>query len=136
MEYQGGCHCDVLKLTYRTNVEPVHWPLRACGCSFCRRHGSIATSDPTGSVEFEFGDPATVRRYRFGQRTAEFLLCGECGVFVAAVTDTPSGARAVINVQALTGVSLHLARATPVAYDDERPEQRAERRSRNWTPIR
>jgi hypothetical protein len=135
MEYRGGCHCGALKLIYRTKVEPVHWPLRACGCSFCRRHGSVATSDPAGSVEFEFGEPARVRRYRFGQGTAEFLVCGECGVFVAAVTNTPSGARAVINVQVITNVPLDLARAAAVVFDDERPEHRAERRSRNWTPV-
>ena len=134
-EYRGGCHCGVLKIIYRTDIDPARWPLRHDGCSFCRRHGVAATSDPSGEIAIEIDDVSRVRRYRFAQRTAEFLLCGECGVFVAALADTASGARGVINARVLDGVALDFNAVTAVHFDDESPAQRTERRSRNWTPV-
>jgi hypothetical protein len=135
-EYRGSCHCGALKVVYRTEVDPAHWPLRHDGCSFCRRHGVVGTSDPAGEVSFEIAHDSKVRRYRFAQRTAEFLICAECGVFVAALTDTAAGARAVINVRVLDGVPLDFNAVAHAHFDDETPMQRAERRSRNWTPVR
>lgn len=135
-EYRGGCHCGALKIVYRTEVDPADWPLRHDGCSFCRRHGVVATSDPAGEVELEHADDAKIRRYQFAQRTADFLICGECGVFVAALTDTVAGARAVINVRVLDGVPLDFNTVVHVHFDAETSMQRAERRSRNWTPVR
>jgi len=135
-EYRGGCHCGVVKMTYRTDIDPAHWPLRHDGCSFCRRHGVVGTSDPAGEVTFEFSDASRVRHYRFAQRTADFLLCGECGVFVAAITDSAGGGRAVINARVLDSISLNFSDVTGVHFDDESPLQRAERRARYWTPVR
>jgi hypothetical protein len=135
-EYRGGCHCGLLKIIYRSDIEPADWPLRHDGCSFCRRHGVVGTSDPAGEVEFEIGDAARIRYYRFSQKTAEFMLCGECGVFVAATTETATGARAVINARVLDGISLNFSQVTNVHFDDETPVQRAQRRLRHWTPVR
>jgi hypothetical protein len=135
-EYRGGCHCGILKVIYRTAVEPARWPLRYDGCSFCRRHGVVGTSDPAGEVAFEIADAARIRYYRFAQKTAQFMLCGECGVFVAALTETAAGARAVINARVLDGVALNYNAVTDVHFDDETPTQRAERRLRHWTPVR
>src|SRR5271163_4120605 len=105
-EYRGGCHCGVLKVVYRTDIDPENWPLRHDGCSFCRRHAVAGTSDPEGEVTLLISDPGKVRQYRFAQKTADFVLCGECGVFVAAVTETPGGRRAVINARVIDGISL------------------------------
>jgi len=135
-EYRGGCHCGILKVIYRTAVEPAHWPLRHDGCAFCRRHGVVGTSDPAGEVAFEIADAARIRYYRFAQKTAQFMLCGECGVFVAALSETAAGARAVINARVLDGVALNYNAVTDVHFDDETPTQRAERRLRHWTPVR
>lgn len=135
-EYRGGCHCGILKVIYRTAMDPASWPLRHDGCSFCRRHSVVATSDPAGEVAFENADDARIRRYRFAQRSAEFLICGECGVFVAALTETDAGRRAVINVRVLDGISLNFGAVLEARFDDETPMQRAARRSRNWTPVR
>jgi hypothetical protein len=135
-EYRGGCHCGVVKVIYRTDIDPAHWPLRHDGCSFCRRHGVVGTSDAVGEVIFDIGDASKVRHYRFAQKAADFLLCGECGVFVAAITDTDGGARAVINARVLDDISLNYNEVIDVHFDDETAVQRAERRSRYWTPVR
>jgi hypothetical protein len=133
-EYRGGCHCGQVQFTYWTSVQPERWPLRHDGCSFCRRHGVVATSDPAGEVAFAGG--GQTQRYRFGTRTADFLICGNCGVFVAAVTETPGGLRAVINARALSGVTLDFGKVSTVSLDDESAGERQARRTRNWTPVR
>jgi hypothetical protein len=135
-EYEGGCHCGVLRVIYRTELDPAQWPLRHDGCSFCRRHGVVGTSDPAGDVAFKIGDASRIRYYRFAQKTADFMLCGECGVFVAALMDTAGGARAVINARVLDGISLNFSKVTEANFDDETPVERAERRARFWTPVR
>jgi len=135
-EYRGGCHCGLVQLAYRTTLEPARWPLRHDGCSFCRKHGVVATSDPNGEVVFAFGNRARERRYRFGTRTADFLICGECGVFVAAVTETAGGPRAVVNARVMSDVTLDLGSVTVMSLEGESTEERQARRSRNWTPVR
>lgn len=134
-EYRGGCHCGAIGIIYRTDIDPMSWRLRHDGCSFCRRHGVVATSDAAGSLSVEIKDASRVSRYRFAQRTADFLICSECGVFVAAVTDTAQGKRAVINARVLDGVSLEWGSVVAVHFDDESPVQRANRRLLHWTPV-
>jgi hypothetical protein len=134
-EYKGGCHCGAIGITYRTDIDLMHWPLRHDGCSFCRRHGVVGTSDPAGNLSIEIGDPSKIRHYRFAHRTADFLICGECGVFITAITDTAQGRRAVINARVLDGISLDWNSIVDVHFDAESPLQRADRRSQNWTPV-
>jgi hypothetical protein len=134
-EYSGGCHCGVIEISYRTDIKPARWNLRHDGCSFCRRHGVAGTSDPAGSLSIKISDPAKVRRYRFAHRTADFLLCGECGVFVAAITESARGPRAVINARVLEDISLNWSSVMDAHFDEESPQQRAERRLLHWTPV-
>lgn len=134
--YHGGCHCGLIQLTYRTAIDPARWSLRHDGCTFCHKHGVAATSDPEGEVVLEFKDSGRLRRYRFGTRSADFLICGDCGVFVTAVTETPAGMRAVLNSRALTDMALDNARIVVASLDGESVESRQARRARNWTPVK
>lgn len=63
------------------------------------------------------------------------MLCAECGVFVAAIPDTPEGPRAVLNVRVLDSVSLDFEKVTRAQLDGETPAERASRRLRHWTPL-
>lgn len=134
-EYHGGCHCGAIEIKYRTDVDPMRWPLRHDGCSFCRRHGVVGTSDPAGSVSIEVLDPAKIQNYRFAHRTADFLICRECGVFVAAITGAHQGRWAVINARVLEEVPLNWNSVVQVRFDEESVTQRAERRALHWTPV-
>ena len=58
-------------------------------------------SDPEGLFEVWADDWSLVENYRFGTRTSDFLICRRCGVFIAAVTELPAGAQAVVNVNCL-----------------------------------
>lgn len=134
IEYLARCHCGALTARYRTAVAPAEWALRACQCSFCRSHGSIATSDPKGLLEFRSTDPALVQRYCFGGRTAEFLVCRECGVYVGVQMVSDKGRFGVLNVLTLRPL-LALPAAEPMDYGAESPEGRRLRRESRWTPV-
>ena len=133
--YHGSCHCGLIQLTYRTALDPAHWPLRDDGCTFCRKHAVAATSDPSGEVTFNFREDARVQRYRFDTLSADFLICETCGVFVAATTATPNGHRAVINARVLNDVELDYSRVVHASLEGESLEARQARRARNWTPV-
>jgi hypothetical protein len=135
MAYQGSCHCGALTYVYRTELPPEVWSIRACQCSFCRAHGARSTSDPHGAVAFHVAQPDRLRRYRFGHRTTEFLLCVQCGVYLGAVTEISASLFAIINANALRAPPANLQDAAPVSYEGESAEQRAARRRARWTPC-
>lgn len=97
-------------------------------------HGARTTSDPEGRVSFRVSDERQLQRYRLALRTADFLVCRTCGVYVAAVLTSPSGEFATVNVNTIRG-ALTVADAEPTTYDGESPEQRKMRREDQWTPV-
>ena len=80
----------------RLSTRPEDNTSRACICSFCRSRGPRMVSDPQGYWRFGY-DWSPMEYYRFGTRTCDFLICRGCSVFVAAVSETTMGARAVVN---------------------------------------
>ena len=133
--YEGRCHCGDLGYLFTTNLPAGVWSVRACQCSFCRAHGARCTSDPNGAVRFSIDKPEALVRYAFALRTAEFLLCGVCGVYLAAALSTPRGTFATVNLNALVGRIPDLPSAVPVSYESESREQRIARRESRWTPV-
>lgn len=134
-DFDGSCHCGAIGFTLRTSVEPVNWSIRACQCSFCRAHDALSTSDPAGSVTFAASNPDMLQKYRFGLRTADFLLCRECGVYIGAIIETDSGAYGIANVHALNKIPENLAATAPISYDAEDTDGRVSRREKRWTPV-
>ena len=84
---------------------------------------------------FSAEDPGAVVRYRFGLRTADFLLCANCGVYIGAVIPTAEGWFGIFNLHALDDPPPGLPAAQPVSYDGETPTGRTARRSERWTPV-
>jgi hypothetical protein len=133
--FSGRCHCGNVAISLETAKPPDELPLRACGCSFCRKHGARTTSDPEGRARITVGDPARLIRYRFAQATADFLVCGSCGVYVAAVLSDPGAAFAVLNVNAFDEQERFSGEGRPVDYEGEDIEARRARRRERWTPV-
>ena len=131
---EGSCHCGAFGFSFRASRNPDSGPVRACQCSFCRRHGARTTADRAGSVSFRGADETSVQRYRFGLRTADFLICRKCGVYIAAMLTTPRGRFATLNINALEE-HVDVPEATSVSYEGESAEQRQLRRERSWTPV-
>jgi hypothetical protein len=135
IDYAGTCHCGAIGFTYRTSIEPERWSIRACQCSFCRAHDALSTSDPAGQISFTAARPDLLQKYRFGLKTADFLLCRACGVYIGAVIDTASGAFGIVNVHALSKAPGNLGATAPAVYDDEDVGARVSRREDRWTPV-
>jgi hypothetical protein len=133
--FEGACHCEAIGYTYRTPIAPKEWSVRACQCSFCRAHMTLTTSDPAGSVEFFERSAGAMSRYRFGQRTADFLLCRNCGVYIGAVISSGRGRFAIVNVNALRDRPGALPAPTTADYGSESVDQRIARREQRWTPV-
>jgi hypothetical protein len=95
--FKGSCHCGALGFSFQTALPVAKWSVRACQCRFCRAHGALTTSDPGGRLMFDIRDVDLLERYRFGLKTADFLLCKRCGVYVGAQIETFHGAFGTIN---------------------------------------
>jgi hypothetical protein len=135
MEHQGGCHCNNLRLHMRLTKPPAENLVRSCACSFCRAHATRTVSDPDGQVVVQASDWSLVGRYQFGSRTADYVLCRRCGVYVGAVCETASGLRAVINTHCLRDRAAFTREAARPDYDNETVDQRLARRAANWMPA-
>ncbi len=132
----GGCHCGNLTFEMQSARPPEELPLRTCGCSFCRAHGGVYTSDPEGFVRFAVRDPARLSRYRFGHGTADFLICRDCGVFLGAVMSEGERSCAVVNVRACEAPDRFTgAVPTSMNYGGEDEAERLARRRARWTPA-
>ncbi|SMF78580.1 Uncharacterized conserved protein [Tistlia consotensis] len=135
LELWGGCHCRRLRFRYRTAVPPEDAQPRACLCDFCRRHGSSAVSDPQGRATILVEAPEALQRYRFGLRTADYLLCRVCGVYIGALASSPSGPTSVLMVRAFDERERFVRPAEPVDFSAEGREARLARRFAAWTPT-
>jgi hypothetical protein len=134
--WRGRCHCGAVGFEYRTEKPVSEWPVRACQCSFCLRHGAVYTSDPAGSVRFEHEDATKLSRYRFGQKTADFVFCGRCGGYLGAITEEGGQALMVLCLNAFDPRPEGLPAAQPMSYEGESRGERDSRRAARWTPIR
>ena len=76
--FAGRCHCGNIRFVFETAKTPGQLGVRACDCSFCTRHGARTTTDSQGGASFIVRDAAKLNRYRFGLRTADFLVCAAC----------------------------------------------------------
>ncbi len=133
--YEGRCHCGAIGYSWSTGLAPRDWSVRACQCAFCSAHGAMCTSDPNGRVRFQCADASALRRYVFALRSAEFLVCGVCGVYIGAVMTHQGQAFTTINLRALSTPVPELPEPEPVSYESESLEARIARRARRWTPV-
>lgn len=134
-EHHGQCHCGNLGVTYRSAVTPADTAVRACQCSFCRKHNTRAVADPNGEARITVRDETMLQRYRFGLGTAEFLVCGQCGVYVAAVMTEGDRAYATLIMNAFETAEQFTQPVMPVDYAGEDESGRRARRRKRWTPV-
>lgn len=132
MNIFGSCHCGNISFTLDWQPEPSEIPARACGCSFCTKHGGVWTSCPTGSLAVRVKNSEHLSAYAFGTKTAQFHVCSNCGI-VPVVTSTIEGTvYAVVSVNAFDNVKPELLRRGSVSFDGEGTGDRLARRQRNW----
>lgn len=135
MLHSGSCHCGKLKASFKTRKTPDDLGVRACQCEFCRRVGAVNISDSEGEVVID-AKAGDIVRYRFALRTADFLICKHCGVYVAAVTGANPHIRSTINVAGLRMKAFLNTDEQPMQYGAEDAAARVARRAEKWTPTR
>jgi hypothetical protein len=132
MVIHGKCHCGNISFEFHWEGDPPEIPARACGCTFCTRHGGVWTSNPHGRLSVTVRDPALASRYSFGTRTADFHVCSRCGVVPVASCEIEGRTYAVVNVNTFENVDAARIRRAPARFDDEDVATRLARRARYW----
>lgn len=132
---QGSCHCANLSFIFESPSAPEGLPVRACACTFCRRHGARTVTDPRGRVRFAVADEGLLSRYRFGLRTADFLVCRRCGVYLGALMVAGARRFATVNIGSVVPPPRAPGAVETVSYADETVSERRARRRARWTPV-
>ncbi|HZZ91002.1 MAG TPA: hypothetical protein VFE23_00465 [Usitatibacter sp.] len=131
---QGSCHCGNVSFELAWDPDPAEIQARACGCSFCMKHGGVWTSNPKGALRVTVQDPAHLEKYAFGTRTADFHICRRCGVVPLVTSEIDGRTYAVVSVNAFNNVDRSKVRVAPISFDGEETSSRLDRRRRNWIP--
>lgn len=133
----GGCHCRAIrfKLNWPADeAEGLVITARKCGCSFCTRIDGTWTSHPNAELEVTQASAHEPIRYRFGTKTADFLICGHCGMTPLVVCALDDVTYAVVNTNTFDEVDdagYSLAHAT-ADFEGEDTEARLARRKIRW----
>ena len=128
----GSCHCRNLSFILDWKPAPTEIPARACGCSFCVKHGGVWTSCRTGCLRITVMRPERVTPYEFGTRTAQFHVCMDCGIVPVVTSQIAGRVYAVVSVNAFDNVDAAMLRRSPASFDGENEGDRLKRRQRHW----
>ena len=132
MLIHGQCHCGNISFDVTWDGDPPAIPARACGCTFCVKHGGVWTSNPASRLTVDILDPALVSRYAFGTRTATFHVCSRCGTVPLVTSEIAGHLYGVVNVNALENVDPAWLRRSAADFEREDVDARLARRTRNW----
>jgi len=134
--FTGSCHCGGVTVEFETPTDPATLDLRTCQCGFCSRHGAISVSDPKGRIRYAETRPGAMLRYRFGMKSADYILCRDCGVYLGAVmTDDGKDVFATTNLRAYADRDRFTKMPRPIVYEAESLDARRARRRQRWTPV-
>jgi hypothetical protein len=133
--FEGGCHCGNLGFVFEASAGLDVLGLRADQCGFCRAHNARNTSDPNGTIRITVRDESQLSRYRFGLKTADFLVCTACGVYIGALMEEDGRRWMTVNVNAFRPPPLPDFLIVPVNFDAEDVPARLARRKARWTPV-
>ena len=134
MLISGKCHCGNISFQLDWKPEPSEIQARACTCTFCRKHGGVWTSCPTGSLKVTIKAPSRVSKYTFGTKTADFHICGNCGVVPVVTSRLDGRLYAVVSANAFENVETSMLKKAPASFDTEDEAKRLARRKRGWIP--
>ena len=132
MVIDGRCHCGNIAFA-------LDWPgtrsdivARACGCTFCVKHGGVWTSNPHASLSITVQQTDIVSNYSFGTKTATFHVCARCGAVPIVTSEIDGRLYAVVNVNTFENVDVVSLRRQAADFEGEDLRSRLLRRQRNW----
>ncbi|WP_321395265.1 hypothetical protein [Emcibacter sp.] len=100
--HHGRCHCGNIDYDFLTSTPATELVVRQCGCSYCRKQPARHVADPAGELHITYHDDRQVTRYRFGQKTADFIFCARCGVTPFVLCETDGQLYGILNATPLT----------------------------------
>jgi len=130
----GRCHCGNISFSLAWEPDPAEIAARACGCTFCTKHGGVWTSNRRGALRVSVRDKAARSIYSFGTKTADFHVCARCGVVPVVTSRIDGRLYAVVSVNAFEGIAPSKLKRSPANFDGEGTDSRLERRKRSWIP--
>jgi hypothetical protein len=130
MNIHGSCHCGNISFDLDWKDERIAG--RACGCSFCVKHGGVWTSRPDASLRIKVQSPHEVQKYAFGTGTADFNICRRCGVVPFVTSEIDGRTYAVVSVNAFNDIDRSRVQVAPSSFEGEDASSRLERRKRGW----
>ena len=130
---RGNCHCGQVRVEFSTDQDPANIVPRPCDCSFCQKLGAAYIFDPAGELSVSESRPGTLREYQQGSNTAQFLICGHCGVLVAVIYKHNSRIYGAVNVGCLDGHT-GLGISVPASPQTLSPEEKVARWLTLWVP--
>jgi hypothetical protein len=132
MLLNGKCHCGNIAFALEWEGDPGKIPARACGCTFCVKHGGVWTSNAKSRLVVTIRDRSLVSRYEFGSGTATFHVCARCGAVPVVTSEIADHLYAVVNVNVLENVDRSSLQRTSANFEGEDVHSRLARRARNW----
>jgi hypothetical protein len=132
MRIEGKCHCGNIRYALDWPGSATEIKIRACGCTFCTKHGGNWTSHRDSELTAVVRDASLVSKYRFGTGTADFHVCSRCGAVPFVTSSIEDRLYAVVNVNTLEGINLSSLVREATNFDGEEAADRLERRKRNW----
>jgi hypothetical protein len=128
----GKCHCGNIAFELEWEGGPAEIPARACGCSFCIKHGGVWTSNQNSRLIVAIRDASLVSKYVFASRTATFHVCSRCGIVPLVTSEIANHLYAVVNVNVLENIDQAWILRATADFEGEDVESRLARRTRNW----
>jgi hypothetical protein len=132
MEINGWCHCGNIAFRLDWPGDGAEIPARACGCTFCVKHGGVWTSNARATLAVAVSDERLVSSYLFGTKSATFHVCSRCGVVPVVTSDIEGRTYAVVNVNTFEGIDRERLRTAEADFEGEEKGARLARRVRNW----
>ncbi len=130
----GKCHCGNIEYEFLWPEPGNEIPVRACSCTFCRKHNGVYTSHPRGQLKARISDRSRINRYTFGTKTAAFYICTSCGVVPFVISEIQDKTYAVVNVHTFEDVNSEEFVSSVTDFNGETIDGRLQRRARNWIP--
>jgi len=132
MRIEGKCHCGNISYVLDWPGDETGILVRACGCTFCTKHGGSWTSHRDAELVADVGDASALSKYRFGTGTAEFYVCARCGAVPFVISAVDGRLYAVVNVNTFEGIDPSSLARTATNFEGEDTGERLERRKRSW----
>ncbi len=133
--FYASCKCGSLGYCFSTAIPPSQWKVRKCICSFCSsQRNHLHVSDPLGQVSYQISTLANLHRHQFSTKTADFLTCSNCNIYLGAIMSVQGRSFAVLNAE-IIDLPMILTKPILVSFDGETARQRVRRRTERWTPV-